>query len=68
MFNKYYRPLPSVVNIEYCDYSHLPYRIRQKMRAIESFMLGIQHASKNKYRIYMLDDGCILVDPLRNKI
>ena len=68
MFNKEFRPLSNVVDYTYCDYSHLPYRIRQKMRNIQSYLLNVQHASKCNYKVYLFDDGCVLVDPLRNKI
>lgn len=68
MFNKNYRPLSYVVNYENCDYDHLCYRFRQKMRAIESWLLSIQHISKNNYKLILFDDGCMFYDPLRNKI
>ena len=68
MFNKDYRPVSTVVDCSYCDYIHLPYSLRQKMSSIESSLLTIRHLSRNNYKLYLLADGCILVDPIRNKI
>ena len=68
MFNKNFRPLPQVVNYQYCDYDHLPYKIRQKMRTIQGYLIDIRNLSKNNYKLCLLDDGCLLLDPLRNKI
>ena len=68
MFNKHFRPLSQVVNIDNCDYQHLPYCFRQKMRSIQSYLLSIQYASRNNYKLYLFDDGCALLDPIRNKI
>ena len=68
MFNKNFRPLPDVISIK-CNYDHLPYRIRQKIKAIQHDLLDIRSLSKNKgYRLYLFDDACCLVDGLRNKI
>lgn len=68
MFNKHYRPLPNVIDYSNCDYNHVVYKFRQKVRAIESWLLSIRHLSRCNYKLVMFDDGCLLLDPLRNKI
>lgn len=66
-FNTFWRPLPSLVDVR-CDYNHLPYRFRQKMTMIQSFMIDLQRMSKIKYKLLLLDDGCVILDPLNNKL
>lgn len=66
-FNPSWRPLTKSVDIR-CDYPHLPYRLRQKMPAIQSYMLEMRQMSKNDYRLVLLDDGCCVLDPINNKL
>ena len=68
MFNKNYRPLVQVVNYENCDYEHLRYQFRQKIRAIQSLLISIRNMSNNDYRLVLFDDGCMMVDFIRNKV
>lgn len=68
MFDKSFRPLHHVINCDYCDYTHVPFRFRQKMRSIQSLLIGIRNLSKCDYKLCMFDDGCVLLDSLRNKI
>lgn len=66
-FNTFWRPLPSVVDVR-CDYEHLPYRFRQKMTMIQSYLIQLQQYSNIKYKLILFDDGCCIMDPLNNKL
>lgn len=68
MFDTKYRPLPHVIAIK-CDYPHLPYRFRQKVKDLQHEILELREISRNKYlRVYLFDDACMLLDILNNKI
>lgn len=67
MFDKYYRPLAHVMPIR-CDYDHLPYKFRQKVKSIQGDIMEIRAVSRNDYRLYLFDDACAMVDVNRNKI
>lgn len=68
MFDKNYRPLSDVISIK-CDYRHLPYRFRQKIKKIQGYLLDLRNLSKNRYlRLYLFDDSCFLLDIVNNKI
>lgn len=67
MFNTNYRPLPHVIGV-YCEYRHLMYAFRQKVHEFERLVLELQHLSKCMYRLMLFDDGCLLYDPIRNKV
>lgn len=68
MFDKNYRPLPHVITIK-CDYPHIAYKFRQKIKSIQYEVMQIQYISKNYFiRMYLLDDGCLVCDSLNNKI
>ena len=67
MFDKYYRPLEHVMPIR-CDYDHLPYKFRQKVKSIQGDIMEIRSVSRNDYRLYLFDDACAMVDVNRNKI
>lgn len=60
-------PLPSVI-VSKVDYKYIPYRVRQKMAAIQSYVIEAQRYSHCDYRLYMMEDGCMLIDYLYNKI
>lgn len=66
MINEY-RPLPNVIGI-YCDYPHLRFKFRQKIRDIQHRMIRLRDISKCQYKLLLFDDMCSLYDPLRNKI
>lgn len=65
-FNPHWRPLCKCVDIR-CDYPHLPFRIRQKMPLLQSFVLETVQMSHIDYRLVLLDDGCAIADPIHNK-
>ena len=68
MFDTKYRPLPHVIAVK-CDYPHLPYRFRQKVKDLQYEVLELRRISRNKYlRVYLFDDACMLLDILNNKI
>lgn len=67
MFDTDYRPLPHLIAV-YCDYRHIMYGFRQKVKEFQSILIDLQEVSKCMYKLLLFDDGCILYDPLRNKI
>lgn len=68
MFDKHYRPLPHVIKVK-CDYDHLPFRFRQKIKKIQGYILDMRHLSKNSgLCMYLFDDACLVLDPIRNKV
>lgn len=67
MFDTNYRPLPHVIGI-YCDYRHLKYCFRQKIKEFQHKLMDLQRLSKCMYKLLLFDDGCVLYDPIRNKI
>lgn len=67
MFDTDYRPLPHVMGI-YCDYRHLMYGFRQKVKEFQSKLLDLQQLSHCMYKLLLFDDGCVLYDPIRNKV
>lgn len=67
MFDKNYRPLPSVIGI-YCDYPHLRWTFRQRIRYWQSMMIELQRLSRCNYRLLLFDDACAIYDPIRNLI
>lgn len=66
MFDKNYRPLPSVIGV-YCNYSHIRYCFRQKIKQIQHSMIEIRRISRCKYKLCLFDDSCALVDPIQNR-
>ena len=51
----------------HCDYNHVPYRVRQKMSSINSYLLEASQYSHLEYRLALFDDGCILYETLKNQ-
>lgn len=50
------------------DYKLLPFRFRRKMTEIMSILFEVRNLSKNDYKLYLFDDGCALLDPIKNHI
>lgn len=67
MFDKYFRPHRKYVAV-YCEYNHLPYKLRQKMKLVQSLIMETCEMSCNHYKFICMADGCMLLDTLRNKI
>ncbi len=65
--NRSYLPLDKYIS-SVIDYNHVPYRVRQKMARIQDYIIDACRLSKNVYKLCLFEEGCILVDVLRNKI
>lgn len=48
------------------NYNLLPFRFKRKMTDIMSILLEVRNLSKNDYKLYLFDDGCALLDPIKN--
>ena len=67
MISKDYRPLAQFISV-YCDYSEVPWKIRQKMSFIQSYMIDLFHSSRIEYKLCIFSDGLCLLNPLTNRI
>lgn len=51
-----------------CDWKFVPYKFKQKMRLIQSYMIDLCHLSHKQYYLYIDETDALLVDTLYNKI
>ena len=66
-FDTTYRPLTNYISVK-TDYNRLPYRFRLNVKRIQSKLMDIRQISKKVYRLYVLEDGYLLYDIIKNKI